>query len=304
MPRLRLGTRASPLARWQANWVAAQLQARGVDVELVPITTRGDSVHQAIGELGATGLFTKELQRALVDRQIDLAVHSLKDLPTDANDALVIAAVPAREEVRDAIVSRDRKLLDDLPLGAVIGTGSLRRRAQLLHRRSDLRMADIRGNVDTRLKKLADGQYDAVVLACAGLRRLGLESHIAQVLDPHVMLPAVGQGALAIEARGEDAATRAVVEPLDDRASHASVTAERALLAAVGGGCLAPIGAWARVVESGQLLLDAVVLSADGRERLAASGGADLANALRLGQEVASGLVAQGARQLIARCRG
>ena len=302
--RLRLGTRASALARWQAQWVATQLTAGGVQVDLVLITTRGDTVQRdPIGNLGSPGVFTKELQRALLDDRIDLAVHSLKDLPTDVVDGLVLAAVPEREDPRDVLISREGKRFEQLPQGATIGTGSLRRRAQLLHLRADLQMRDIRGNVETRLQKLAAGQYDALVLALAGIKRLGLDAQITQILEPDILLPAVGQGALGIETRVEDRATRAALERLDHGPSHQAVLAERMLLAALCGGCLAPVGAWARQEADGQLRLDAVVLSADGRQRLAASGLAAPEEALQLGSDVASRLIAQGASTLIQQSR-
>ncbi|MBI3839619.1 MAG: hydroxymethylbilane synthase [Planctomycetia bacterium] len=302
--RLRLGTRASALARWQADWVATQLRARGLDVELIAITTRGDaSQRDRIGEVGSSGVFTKEIQRALLDAHIDLAVHSLKDLPTDAVEGLVLSAVPERESAHDVLVSRAGKNLDDLPAGAVIGTGSLRRRAQLLHLRPDLQMRDIRGNVDTRLEKLAAGQFGAVVLAHAGLKRLGLEGQITQILPFEIMLPAVGQGALAIEARRDDSATRAVLDQLDHQPTHQAVLAERTLLATLLGGCLAPVGSLARLQPDRQLRLEAVVLSPDGRVRLAASGIAGTGQALELGADVAGQLIAQGASELIQQSR-
>jgi hydroxymethylbilane synthase len=303
-PRLRLGTRVSALARWQANWVAQELTARGFQVTLVPITTRGDATPgPAIANLGSPGAFTKELQRALLDNQIDLAVHSLKDLPTDTVRGLVLSAVPARESPADVLLSRSGQPLAQLPGGALVGTGSLRRRAQLLHVRPDLEMRDIRGNVDTRLQKLADGQYDALVLAQAGLKRLGLEARITQVLDCDVLLPAVGQGALGIETRGDDAVTRAAVAQLDDWPTHQAVLAERALLARLCGGCLAPVGAWARPQDDGLLRLDGVVLSADGRKRLAATDSSAVDDAIRLGVTVADRLIAQGAATLIDQSR-
>jgi hydroxymethylbilane synthase len=302
--RLRIGTRASALARWQADWVAAQLTASGVEVELVPITTRGDATQrESIASIGSPGVFTKELQRALGDRQIDLAVHSLKDLPTDIVDGLVLAAVPPRESPRDALVSRGDQRLENLAQGARIGTGSLRRKAQLWHRRPDLHIDDVRGNVDTRLKKLADGQYDALVLAHAGLKRLGFDGQISELLKPDVVMPAVGQGALGIEARSDDLSTQAALAVVDDHASHQAVIAERALLAALSGGCLAPIGGLARVAADGQLRLEAVVLSPDGRRRLAASATAPLAEAVSLGRGVAQQLLSQGAGDCIVRDR-
>jgi hydroxymethylbilane synthase len=283
--------------------VAAQLAASGIEVELVPITTRGDAAaHDTISSLGAPGAFTKELERALIDGRIDLAVHSLKDLPTDEVPQLVLAAVPQRASPHDALISRHGSL-EELPERAVIGTGSLRRRAQLLHARRDLQTRDIRGNVDTRLQKLAEGQYDALVLARAGLARLGLEDRITQTFREDVMMPAVGQGALAIETRLDDEVSRSAAGRLDHAATHCAVRAERALLAALAGGCLAPIGAWARASGEGRLRLDAVVLAADGSRRLAAHAEALDAEATALGTDVARMLIAQGARELIEQSR-
>ena len=204
---LRLGTRGSALARWQAEWVATRLKELGFEVELTPISTTGDRRHEAIETIGREGIFTKEIQLALLDGRVDLAVHSLKDLPTVAAPGLCLAAVPERSPVADALVSARGEPLEELPNGAVIGTGSLRRRAQLLHHRRDLKMKDIRGNVDTRLQKLRQGGYDALVLAEAGLRRLNFADRITQILPLKIMLPAVGQGALGLETREEDIET-------------------------------------------------------------------------------------------------
>lgn len=300
---LRLGTRASPLARWQADWVAARLAEVGVEVEMVLLTTRGDREQLGpIGAMGGQGVFTKELQRALLAGEIDLAVHSLKDLPTDAVDGLTLAAVPPRGPSGDVLVSRKVSSWAELPQGAVVGTGSLRRRTQLWHARPDLKMQDVRGNIDTRLRKLDDGQYDALILAEAGLERLGLAGEIAQVLPKTLMLPAIGQGALGLETRSDDAGARSALAPLDDRETHATVAAERALLAALRGGCLAPVGAWGRI-EEGLLQLTAVVLSQDGARRIAAEATGDLSAAAALGEGVAAELLAQGAGELIAGAR-
>lgn len=301
-PLLRLGTRSSALARWQAEWVAARLADLGVATQLVPIATKGDVTAGPLGAMGQQGVFTKELQRALLDDQIDLAVHSLKDLPTDPVPGLALTAVPPREQNRDVLVAARAGSLADLPPGARVGTGSIRRRAQLLYLRPDLTVLDIRGNVDTRLRKLDEGQYDAILLAEAGLLRLGLAQRITEALPPESMLPAVGQGALGIETRSDAAATRQVLAALDDRDTHCSVLAERALLAALRAGCSAPVGAWARVVE-GRLQLDAAVLSSDGRERLANSAAGPPTEAEPLGAEVARALLAAGADRLIATAR-
>jgi hydroxymethylbilane synthase len=316
---LRLGTRGSQLARWQAEWVAGELRRLGHAVELVEIATRGDVERaRSIEEIGTRGVFTKEIQRALLAGEVDLGVHSLKDLPTEPVEGLVIAAVPPRESAADVLVIRagsgeqgagsrepheisrasllaSRSLL---PIGARVGTGSLRRQAQLRHVRADLRTEDIRGNVDTRLRKLDEGQFDAIVLAEAGLRRLGLAERITQVLPFEVMLPAIGQGALAIECRADDNETRAAIAALEDSATRAAVTAERALLAHLRGGCMAPVGAWGRI-EGNVLHLSAVVLSADGSQRLAANDSDSAEDAELLGRRVAEKLLAAGAGELI-----
>ncbi|HJN07519.1 MAG TPA: hydroxymethylbilane synthase [Pirellulaceae bacterium] len=300
--RLRLGTRGSALARWQADWVTEQLQTAGVVVEQVLITTSGDVTSGPINEVGGQGLFTKEIQRALLDDRIDVAVHSLKDLPTESVAGLALSAVPPRADVGDAFVSKRFASLDDLPRRARVGTGSRRRQSQLLHLRPDLMVADIRGNVDTRLQKLDAGEYDAIILAQAGLSRLGLTDRITQRLSPDQMLPAVGQGALGIETRTSDETTIAAIAVLDDASTRAAVTAERTLLATLLGGCLAPVGAWARV-DGKALTLDGVVLSTDGRQRIATQLTDELIAAARVGQHAAEKLLAQGAADLIAAAR-
>ena len=301
--RLRIGTRASALAQWQAQWVAEQLRSMGVQPELVLVSTSGDRQQDSIGTIGITGVFTKEIQRALLDGRIDLTVHSLKDLPTDETPGLTLAAVPRRASVWDTLVCRQHASLDELPRGAIVGTGSLRRRAQLLHVRPDLRMAGLRGNVDTRLRKLREGQLDAIVLAQAGLERLGFATQITQILPATILLPAVGQGALGLEIRDDDEVTREVVGRLDDAVSRVAVTAERAMLAALRGGCLAPVGAWGRI-EGERLTLTGRVLSNDGREKLEATHSASPAEALVLGRRVAEELIACGAGELISSSRG
>lgn len=308
---LRIGTRGSRLARWQAEWVAGRLQSLGHAVEILEITTRGDAEQIVpVATMGSPGIFTKEIQRALLAGEIDFAVHSLKDLPTDSVEGLVLAAVPERESPADVLVGAatgERRPaspspIDVLQKGARVGTGSLRRQAQLLHVRPDLRISDVRGNVDTRLRKLDDGEFDALVLAEAGLRRLGFVDRVSEVLPFSLMLPAVGQGALAIECRVGDARALAAVESLNHGASRAAVIAERALLAHLRGGCLAPVGAWGRI-ESGTLHLSAAVLSADGVERIDANGHAASAEADLLGRRVAESLLARGAESLIAAAR-
>lgn len=296
---LRLGTRSSKLARWQADWTAARLTELGTPVEIVEITTTGDANQSHdVAAIGSVGLFTKEIQRAVLDGSVDFAVHSLKDLPTARVPGLDLIAVPPREVVNDALVASTATSITALPKSARVGTGSLRRRSQLLRLRPDLQVADIRGNVDTRLRKLDDGEYDAIVLAAAGLMRLGLAERIAQQLPLDEMLPAPGQGALGIECRTGDDPVRTALAPLDDRAARATVVAERAMLARVEGGCLAAIGAHA-VVEAGGVQLATVILSDDGTERLQAEGADQVDNAETLGIRVGDELLAQGAAKLV-----
>lgn len=300
---LRLGTRASQLARWQARWVARQLRARGVGVRFVPMTTRGDANRtRPVGGLGSEGVFTKTIQRSLLTGTVDLAVHSLKDLPTEPVDGLTLAAVPPRGTVQDALVSRHGGGLRELPAAAVVGTGSPRRQAQLLHARPDLKVAQVRGNVETRLKRLDQGDYDALVLAAAGLERLRLKDRISQLLDPEVLLPAVGQGALAIETRTDDTTTLRWTASLDHQPTRQAVCAERTMMATLQGGCLAPVGAWGRMVD-GQLLLTAVVLSLDGKTRLDYQATSHPDHATQLGQRVGRALLDRGADRLIANAR-
>jgi hydroxymethylbilane synthase len=307
---IRIGTRASPLARWQAQWVSDALATAGHRTALVPITTRGDVEQIApVEELGARGVFTKELQRALLAGEIDVAVHSLKDLPTESVAGLTLSAVPRRESPCDVLVSRDGSSLAALQPGARMGTGSLRRQSQLLHLRPDLVVAPIRGNVDTRLRKLDEGQFDALILAQAGLHRLGLSQRVTQVLPVDWMLPAPGQGALGLEARTADDATRAALAVLDDSPSHRAVLAERSLLASLDGGCLAPIGALATDLSLGRMRLEGVVLSRDGSTRLQGNvEGQDAVlpernEAIDLGRRLASLLLDQGAAALIRAAR-
>jgi hydroxymethylbilane synthase len=300
---LRIGTRSSKLARWQADWVAARLRNLGHGVEIVEITTSGDT-HQLgpVADIGSPGVFTKEVQRAVIAGEADLAVHSLKDLPTDAVEELLLVAVPPRESPADVLVAHNHLTLEKLPQSARVGTGSLRRHAQLQYARSDLRIESIRGNVDTRVLKLDNGDFDAIVLAEAGLTRLGLAGRISQVLPFAMMLPAVGQGALGIECRADDKLTAAALIRLNDADTYAAVSAERSLLAHLRGGCLAPIGALGRI-DRGRLQLEAVVLDSAGSRRLAASEAAPVADAIHLGRRVADELLGQGAAELIAASR-
>jgi len=301
---IRIGTRASQLAQWQAHWVAKQLREQGAIVELVNITTSGDTQQQgSVAGLGLQGVFTKEIQSALLAGRVDVAVHSLKDLPTDPIAGLVLAAVPERENVADALVANVASSLAVLPEGARVGTGSLRRQSQLKILRPDLQVAGIRGNVDTRLRKLDEGEYDAVILAAAGLQRLGLGERIVEFLDPPQMLPAPGQGALGIECREEDAAVRKLLGRLEDADSRLSVEAERSMLALLHGGCSVPVGAWGRM-EEGQLALDGLVANRDGTKVLRATAKGDPATAVEIGRRVAEQLLGQGAAAIIAESRG
>ena len=295
---LKLGTRGSPLALWQANWVETALRGHGVEVEQIRIETSGDVRSGPIGQIGSQGVFTKEIQRALLENEIDLAVHSLKDLPTESIEGLKLGAVPERGPQFDAFVCNDHESFEALPTGARVGTGSQRRRTQLLHLRPDLELLDIRGNVDTRLSKLDDGQYDAIILAQAGLIRLELADRIRQTLEPPQVLPAIGQGALGLEIRSDDEPTQQAVNALNDAETYAAVVAERAMLAALRGGCLAPVGGWGRV-EGDSVVLDGVVMQANGETRLHATGSDSCDNAGDLGVHIAEQLLAQGAAELI-----
>ncbi len=304
-PPIRIATRASKLALWQANWVATQLRQHDdqLVVELVHITTSGDTQQSGpIAALGQQGVFTKEVQAALLNDQADLAVHSLKDLPTEQVEGLTLAAVPPREEVADALVTNQASSLADLPSGARVGTGSSRRQSQLKHLRPDLDVVNIRGNVDTRLRKLDDGEYDAILLAAAGLKRLGLSDRITELLSPPQMLPAVGQGALGIECRESDPTVRRLLAQLDDPNTRAATTAERSMLALLHGGCSVPVGGWGRI-ENGQLALDGLVANLDGTQVLKASATGKLAEAEPIGRQVAEQLLAQGAAEVITAAR-
>ena len=262
-----IGTRSSKLALWQADYVMECLQKKypELHVEKKLMTTKGDKILDApLAKIGGKGLFTKELEQDMLAGGIDIAVHSLKDMPTEVPDGLIITAITKRCDPGDAFVSNKVASLAELPQGAVVGTSSLRRKAQLLHARPDLEVRDLRGNVNTRLKKLDAGEYDAAVLAVAGLRRLGFGDRITEVLPKSMILPAVGQGALAIEAREDDAATRELVAFLNDEATVACAKAERAFLSRVEGGCQVPVGVYA-TPEDGGLHVEAVIASLDGR---------------------------------------
>jgi hydroxymethylbilane synthase len=293
--------------------VAERLRAAcpALEVELVEIKTQGDRDKSSmLAAMGDVGLFTKEIQRAVCDGSVDVAVHSLKDLPTQGVAELVLAAVPAREDVDDALIAPQHRSFEALPTAARVGTSSPRRRAQLLFLRPDLEVVTLRGNVETRLNHVLEGQLDAVVLAWAGVRRLGLEQHVTQRLGPPTFLPAVGQGALAIECRREDAAVLSLLGPLDDPASRRAVRAERAALAALEGGCSIPMAAWARDINDDvagpnaiALALDAAVFNPDGTARVDAALRGDCADPEGLGRRAAQALRDSGAEVLLRQAR-
>jgi hydroxymethylbilane synthase len=309
---LRIGTRGSKLARWQSDWVAAELRKHGAEVEIIEIATQGDVQQGPIATLDIQGVFTKEIQAAVLNGQVDVAVHSLKDLPTQQVAGLVLAATPRREDPSDALVTNVAASLDSLPKGARVGTGSLRRRAQLLHLRPDLQVSGIRGNVDTRLRKLDEGEFEAIVLAAAGLRRLGWEERITELLEPPRVLPAPGQGALGIECRDDRTDLAGwLYNKLNDRATRFAVHAEREVLAALHGGCSAPIAAWGRM-HGNDVAIDALVADIDGRQVLRAAASAHIIgtpeNTVRarvevLARQVADELLSQGAAELIETAR-
>ncbi len=301
---VRIGTRASLLATTQSELVAAMVRDRlGRETELVEISTEGDRSQAAetpIEQAGGTGIFVSALRDALLRGEVDLAVHSLKDLPTAAADGIALAAVPAREDPRDVVVARDGLTLGELPAGARVGTGSPRRVAQLLALGLGLDVVGVRGNVDTRIGKVRSGEYDAVLLARAGLARIGRLEEVTEVLDPLQMLPAPGQGALAVECRADDDLLTQLAA-LDDRSSRAAVEAERAVLATLEGGCSAPIGALADVVEGEdgeELWVRAVALSTDGGLSVRMSATGDLNDAAGLGARLAKEMLADGAGDL------
>jgi hydroxymethylbilane synthase len=299
---LRIGTRGSALALWQARSIARALrEATGVEPEIVIIKTSGDKFQQtSFSQIGTKGIFIKELEDALLEARIDLAVHSMKDVPTEMPEGLTIAAIGKREDVRDALISSSGATLALLPQGARVGTSSLRRQSQLLYVRRDLRMLELRGNVDTRIEKLKRGDYDAIVLAKAGLDRLGLSGNISQVLPHDVSLPAAGQGAIGIEARTGDAETLRALTALEDAETRSAVTAERAALAGLGGGCQVPIGAWGRI-ENAKLALDVAVLSPDGTQRMWEKDSGSPEEAEVIGKRVAKKLRDGGAAALLER---
>lgn len=294
---LRIGTRGSMLAKWQAESVRKKLfVATGMEAEIVIVKTTGDKMQQASPtEIGGKGIFIKELEEALLEETIDLAVHSVKDVPTDIPSRFMFPAVCKRDDVRDCLVG---STLANLRHGARVGTSSLRRQAQLRHLRPDLDLRDLRGNVDTRLRKVESGEYEAVMVAKAGLDRLGLSKRISEVLSPEMCMPAVGQGAIAVECRLKDTEAGDLLAPLDDAETRTAIIAERALLGTLQGGCQVPLGAWARV-ERGGLLLDACVCSVDGSQYVKQRVTGPPDQAAQLGEHLARMLIEAGAQSIL-----
>jgi len=299
MPILRIGSRGSQLALWQANHISALLRARGHEVAIEIIHTTGDKITGvALAMVGTKGMFTKEIEEALADRRVDLAVHSLKDLPTELPSGFEIAAITQRQDPRDAFCSRLYSTIEDLPRSARVGTSSLRRQAQLKAIRRDLDIHPLRGNIDTRLRKLEQGEYDAIILAAAGLQRLGKTELIKQIIPAEIMCPAAGQGALCIEIREGDSLTRQNLEFLNDPAAHVTTTCERALLNSLGGGCQVPIGAFAEI-RAGKLHLDAIVADPDGSRVLRESRDGNVNDPEKLGTAVGETLLQRGGDEIL-----
>ncbi len=304
--RIVIATRESRLALWQAEHVKARLEAvwPGCEVELLGMTTRGDQIlDRSLSKVGGKGLFVKELETALEDGRADIAVHSMKDVPAQMPEGFALIATLARETPFDAFVSNRYESLADMPPGAVVGTSSLRREAQLHAGHPYLGVLPLRGNLDTRLKKLDEGQYDAIILAAAGLRRLGLEARIREILPAEASLPAAGQGALGIEARADRPEVAALLAPLVDPVTTACVSAERALTFALQGGCDVPIGAFCEPAADGGMMMRAFVATPDGERIVRSEGSASPADAAALGARLAEALLAQGAAEILARLR-
>lgn len=300
MKPLRIGTRGSLLAKWQAEHVRKRIfQLTGVDAELILIKTAGDKLlNLPLTQIGGKGIFIKELEEALLEKKIDLAVHSVKDVPTETPTGLFFPAVLRREDVRDCLVTAQGATLATLRPGARVGTGSMRRQAQLRHVRPDLDLRELRGNVDTRLRKAQSGEYEAVVLAKAGLDRLGWSDRISEAISPEICLPAVGQGAITVESRVADAEIAEALGTLNHEETRNAVIAERALLAALHGGCQVPLGAWARM-ERQELVMEACVVSPDGKEYIRERASKEPERAEELGKELAERLLDAGAGRIL-----
>lgn len=299
-PKLRIGTRGSKLALWQANWVKSELErTHGLAVEIEKIKTTGDKITDVpLAQVGGKGLFVKEIEEALLDGRVDLAVHSMKDVPTEFPDGLALRCITEREDPRDAALTHNGENIFELPVGAKVGTSSLRRRAQLLSRRPDLKVLDLRGNLDTRMRKLEEGEFDAVILAGAGLRRLGWADRITHYIEPTDMLPAIGQGALGIETRTDDDKTNKLVDFFNHHETWVAVRAERALLKRLEGGCQVPIAAFA-TVSSGVVSMTGLVASVDGKTIITDTIEGPEERAEALGVELAERLLKDGAFDIL-----
>ena len=299
--KIRIGSRGSPLALWQANWIKDQLEPQNPDiaVEIVIIKTSGDKIQDIpLAKVGGKGLFVKEIEEALLKKDVDFAVHSMKDMPIKFPFALCIASVTKRENPFDALISRNNIKLNDLPKGAKIGTGSLRRASQLLHYRPDLNLIPLRGNVETRIKKLETEGLDAIILATAGLIRLGWGDKISEIISPEILLPAMGQGAVGIEARKHDVDNQILLADMDDENTHLALDAERAVVTKLEGGCNVPIGAFA-TIEGNEMTLRGLVASLDGKTLYKKELKGDKVNAVALGNEMGNALLDMGGDKIM-----
>ena len=299
--KIKIGSRGSPLALWQANWIKDKLESRNPDipVEIVIIKTSGDKIQDVpLAKIGGKGLFVKELEEALLRKDVDFAVHSMKDMPIKFPFALCIASVTKRENPFDALISRNNIKLNDLPKGAKIGTGSLRRASQLLHYRPDLNLIPLRGNVETRIKKLETEGLDAIILATAGLIRLGWGDKISEIISPEILLPAMGQGAVGIEARKHDVDNQILLADMDDENTHLALDAERAVVTQLEGGCNVPIGAFA-TIEGNEMTLRGLVASLDGKTLYKKELKGDKVNAVALGNEMGNALLDMGGDKIM-----
>ena len=299
--KIVIGSRGSQLALWQANWVKAELERlhSNVDINIRVITTSGDKIQDVpLAKIGGKGLFVKEIEEALLAKEVDLAVHSMKDVPMEIPAELVVSVITKRESPLDALISKNGERLVNLPQGASIGTSSLRRSSQLLKYRADFKIYPLRGNVDTRLRKVKTGNYDAIILASAGLNRLGWTSHITEEISEEILLPAMGQGALGIETRLEDTKTYDFISPLNHKQTNYAVTAERALVGRLDGGCQVPIGAYAKV-ENNLISLKGLVASLDGETIYTSENTGPVDDAINIGQELGSRLLKMGANEIL-----
>ena len=299
--KIVIGSRGSQLALWQANWVKAELERlhSNVDINIRVITTSGDKIQDVpLAKIGGKGLFVKEIEEALLAKEVDLAVHSMKDVPMELPAELVVSVITKRESPLDALISKNGERLVNLPQGATIGTSSLRRSSQLLKYRVDFKIHPLRGNVDTRLRKVKTGNYDAIILASAGLNRLGWTSHVTEEISEEILLPAMGQGALGIETRLEDTKTYDFISPLNHKQTNYAVTAERALVGRLDGGCQVPIGAYAKV-ENNLISLKGLVASLDGETIYTSENTGPVDDAINIGQELGSRLLKMGANEIL-----